>query len=123
MIAYEYMHYLHGKRKRKQGFMTIKPNMSKAYDRVECDFLAKVMGKMEFCSQWIGWVMKCISTVTYSFNINGNICGYIKPYRGIRQGDPLSPYLFLLCSEGLSSLLSQASINKEIFGISISRGS
>ncbi|XP_060965129.1 uncharacterized protein LOC115720309 [Cannabis sativa] len=55
--------------------------------------------------------MACISTVTFSFSINHQILGSVKPTWGIRQGDPLSPYLFLLCSEGLSTLIAQNTLN------------
>ena len=62
-----------------------------------------------------------VSTVSYSTLINGELHGYIKPSRGLRQGDPLSPYLFLLCAEGLHSLLQRAKNTEDIHGVSISR--
>ena len=65
--------------------------------------------------------MRCIKTVSYSFNINGETKEYIIPDRGIRQGDPLSPYLFLVCSEGFSSLIKKTTARKEISGLKISR--
>ena len=65
--------------------------------------------------------MECISTVSYSILINGEPHGYIKPSWGLRQGDPLSPYLFLFCAEGLHSLLQQAKNEGNIRGVSISR--
>ena len=74
-----------------------------------------------FCNKWINWIMSCITTVTYSFNINGDHKGFVTPQRGIRQGDLLSPYLFLLCSEGLSNLLKKAEGEKKITGMKISR--
>ena len=66
--------------------------------------------------------MNCISSVSYSVIINGEACGNITPTRGIRQGDPLSPYLFLFCAEGLSALIHKATRDKQISGISIGRG-
>ncbi|XP_027088449.1 uncharacterized protein [Coffea arabica] len=63
----------------------------------------------------------CISTVSFSFDINGECKEYIVPERGIRQGDPLSPYLFLICSEGFSSLLKRATQTRNMAGMKISR--
>jgi hypothetical protein len=91
----------------KEGYMAIKLNMSKTYDRVEWGFLEAVMIRMGAPS-WVALIMECISTVTYSVIVNGQPVGNIRPSRGLRQGDPLSPYLFLLCAEVLSSQLNQA---------------
>ena len=67
-------------------------------------------------------VMNCISSMSYSVIINGTTYGNIIPSRGLRQGDPLSPYLFLLCAEGLSALINDAARNNQLNGISICRG-
>lgn len=99
--------------------MAIKTDMSKAYDRLEWDFIKSVLEKMGFNSLLIKWVMQCISTVSYTFIINGASRGYVKPGRGIRQGDPLSPYLFILCSDVLSGLCSSAQRKGLIKGVSI----
>ena len=68
-------------------------------------FLLEPMEKMGFNNKWISLMMQCISTVSYSVLINRAIHGSIIPSRGLHQGDPLSPYLFLLCAEGLTSLI------------------
>ena len=82
----------------KVGHMTLKLDMSKAYDKLEWVFLQRIMEKMGFHATWIDWIMECISSMTYSILVNGESKGHITPTRGICQGDPLSPYLFLLCS-------------------------
>jgi hypothetical protein len=66
--------------------------------------------------------MMCVCTTSYAVLLNGEPTCYIKPTRGIRQGDPLSPYLFLLCVEGLSALLREAKANNKIHGVAICRG-
>ena len=76
---------------------------------------------MGFNDRWIDLVMECITSVTYSILINGEPSGDIRPSRGIRQGDPLSPYLFLLCLEGLHRLIQQATEKGDIKGVSICR--
>ena len=81
--------------------------MSKAYDRVKWIWLEKIVNRLGFDEKWRNLVMQCVTTVTYSVRINGKPKGHIIPTRGIRQGNPLSPYLFLLCAEGLSSLIKK----------------
>uniref|UniRef100_A0A803PU98 Reverse transcriptase domain-containing protein n=1 Tax=Cannabis sativa TaxID=3483 RepID=A0A803PU98_CANSA len=65
--------------------------------------------------------MKCLTIATFKFNINGHSLGHVVPSRGLRQGDPLSPYLFLLYSEGLSSILKHSELAEDAFGLKIAR--
>uniref|UniRef100_A0A803PGT3 Reverse transcriptase domain-containing protein n=1 Tax=Cannabis sativa TaxID=3483 RepID=A0A803PGT3_CANSA len=97
--------------------MALKLDMSKAYDRVEWDFLAEMMKCLGYDDRWIAKVMGCVTTVTFSILLNGEARGHIVPKRGLRQGDPLSPFLFLICSEGLSCLLNEASRANKIHGL------
>jgi len=76
---------------------------------------------MDFHSKWVDLMMECITTVLYSIMINREPLCTIHPSRGLRQGDPLSPYLLLLCTEGLHGLLTEAAASSDIRGISICR--
>ncbi|XP_075636519.1 uncharacterized protein LOC142608713 [Castanea sativa] len=96
-------------------------DMSKAYDRVDWNFLEQLMRKLGFPEKWIHLIMGCVKTVTYTVLVNGEPRGTIQPTRGIRQGDPLSPFLFLLCTEGLNRLIKRAECNGDIHGYSLCR--
>ena len=80
------------------------------------------MEKLDIHWRMVEVVMRCVCTVTYSVRINGQPKGHIIPSRGLRQGDPLSPYLFLLCVEGLSGLLKQQVERGSIKGVVVCRG-
>ena len=80
------------------------------------------MEKMGSHERWISLIMHCKTTVSYSILINGVAYGSIIPTRGLRQGDPLSLYLFLLCADGFSSLINNVVQNQMLSGITISRG-
>ena len=108
LVAFETLHHMHSTKIGREGAMAMKLDMSKAYDWVEWSFLETIMRKMGFHPKWVSLFMNCISTVSYSILVNGEPHGFLKPSRGIRQGDPISPYLFLLCAEGLHYLISNA---------------
>jgi len=121
LVAFETMHRIDQRRKGKKGLMAIKLDMSKAYDWVEWSFLEGMMRKMGFHEKWISLMMMCVTTVCYSVLINGEPKGTIRPSRGIRQRDPISPYLFLLCAEGLSAMFRREENKGRIRGISVCR--
>ena len=121
-MAYETIHTMHVRKKGKKGSMALKLDISKAYDRVEWPFLEKIMEKLGFPPRWIERVMSCVTTPSFSVLVNGKPHGMIHPAREIRQGDPLSPYLFLLCAEGFTALLAKVELDEKITGVSIYRG-
>ncbi|KAL8126011.1 hypothetical protein AgCh_013344 [Apium graveolens] len=122
LLAFELNHYIRRKRQGKNEVVGFKIDVSKAYDRLEWHFLEAMMQKFGFNSVWIDRVMKCVTTVSYSFVQEGEIFGDVQPQRGIRQGDPMSPYLYILCAEGLSSMIRRHEQVGLLHGCSIARG-
>jgi hypothetical protein len=102
--------------------VALKRDMSKAYDRIEWNFLIEVLRSMGFSQKWCNTIFNYISTVFFYVLLNGSLCQKFYPQRGLRQGDPLSPYLFILCAEDFSGLLNKAQEEKDLHGIQIARG-
>jgi hypothetical protein len=119
LIAYETFHYLKNSKSTKHGYVGIKLDMAKACDRIEWPFLEKTLTIMGFPSKLVNTIMNCVTTVSFSVLVNGIPSPSFKPHRGIRQGAPLSPYLFILCADILSSLISQLQTDNKIKGIAI----
>lgn len=121
IVAFETQHYIKCRRQGRNGVVALKADMSKAFDRVEWTFLSGIMDKLGFCNKWIDWIMSCVSTISLNILSNGSEVGRIYPQRGLRQGDPISPYLFILITEGLSALMRRAESRGVLNGIVVSR--
>ena len=102
--------------------MLIKLNIAKAYDKLRWEYLQEMLKDFGFCREWIEWVMGLVSSPFLSILLNGSPTRVFSPSRGIRQGDPLSSFLFILVAEGLSRLIhSQAGLGR-IRGLSFCEG-
>uniref|UniRef100_A0A803NSJ4 Reverse transcriptase n=1 Tax=Cannabis sativa TaxID=3483 RepID=A0A803NSJ4_CANSA len=117
IIGFESLHCMKTRRFGNGRKMALKLDMSKAYDWVEWNFLTTMMEGLGYDEEWINKIMRCVTSVSFSVLINGEKIGNFKPSRGLRQGDSLSPYLFLICSEGLSCLIQAAERAGTINGV------
>lgn len=97
--------------------------MSKDYDRIDWPFVAAVLQRFGFSSHFIKLLASCLTSVSFSFNLNRYPEGLIVPSRGLRQGDPMSPYLFDLCAEALSSSIKRSVLGCQLLGIKVTRTS
>ncbi|RVW17271.1 Transposon TX1 uncharacterized 149 kDa protein [Vitis vinifera] len=104
------------------GGVLCKLDIEKAYDRVSWSFLLAVLKEMGFGKRWIKWIDWCISTVKFSVLINGSPSGFFQSTRGLRQGDPLSPYLFVIAMEVFSSMMRRAISGGYLSGWKVSGG-
>ncbi|KAL8133792.1 hypothetical protein AgCh_009018 [Apium graveolens] len=123
LITFELIHHMKKAVGGGEGDAALKLDISKTYDRVDWNYLRRRMQVMGFCDQWIKWMLMCVNTVSYDVCFNGGTIGPIIPSRGIRQGDPLSPYLFLFCVEGLSISLTNVVDREDIYGVKVTRTS
>ena len=122
LVAFKTIHHISQRKVGVIGEMALKLDMSKAYDRVERACLEKIMERLRFHPRWRRLMMQSITFVIYSIRINGKQSGQIIPFRGLRQDDSLSPYLFLLCVEGLSALIKKAGFDGTMEGVSVYKG-
>ncbi|XP_074278370.1 uncharacterized protein LOC141601961 [Silene latifolia] len=121
VMAHEIMHYLNKTKHGTNCYSVLKLDMHKAFDRVSWQFLMSILERFGFPITWRNLIWECISTVTYSILVNGEPSPPFYPSCGLRQGDPLSPYLFIMCMEILSCQLRKAESQKQLLGLKISR--
>ena len=107
VIVQEVLHTMKSKYSGK-GMMAIKLDLEKAYDRLNWDFLRETLLDIGIPADWTSLIMHCTASNAFRLCWNGDITDVFLPSRGIRQGDPLSPYLFVMCIERLSHLINEA---------------
>jgi hypothetical protein len=97
--------------------MLIQLDLAKAYDKISWHYMIKTLEAFGFTQHWISWIVILVSTTSYSLLINGASTKAFWPMRGIKQGDPLSPFLFILVMEGLSRSIKSTTTTGEITGL------
>lgn len=120
LIAQEIVHFMH-KKKGKAGYLIFKIDFEKAYDRVDWHFLKLTLQEFGFPSHIINLIMSCTTSSTLSPKWNNEKLESFVQTRGLRQGDPLSPYLFVLCMEKLALMTQEKVNNKQWLPIKISK--
>lgn len=121
LLSHELLDFINKRRRMGPTLASLKLDMSKAYDRVHWDFLLRILRAYGFTDRWLHVVHQCISTVSFKALINGKTSEKFYPRCVIRQGNPLSPFLFLFCMDILSRMLSLQEALGEFHGIKIAR--
>ncbi|CAM8983245.1 unnamed protein product [Rhodiola kirilowii] len=121
LIAHEVAHFIKNVRRGRSVYGSLKLDMSKAYDRIEWDFLRAMLLKLGFTANWVSMIMHYISSIRYCIKVNDHITSFLNPQRGLRQGDPLSPYLFIICTEWLSYKLQSLHDMNILKGLKVCR--
>lgn len=110
------------KKKGKAGFMIIKIDLEKVYDRMEWSFVRSMMYRLGFHGDTVELILSCISSTSMALLFNGSQMETFHPSRRLRQGDPISPYIFVLCMEFLSSLINKKCEDGKWNKVKASRG-
>ena len=111
------------KRRSGEEGVVFKIDFEKAYDHMNWDFLDHVLEKKGFSPRWRKWMSGCLSTISYAVLVNGNAKGWVKATRGLRQGDPLSPFVFTIVTDVLSRMLLRAEERNLLEGFKVGRNS
>lgn len=122
MLAHRLLHSLNKHKKGKKEKISVKLDMSKAYNRVEWPFIKVVMKALGFGDGQIWLVSSYISSFRYSLLMNGQPGKNFTLSRGLRQRDHLSPYLFFMCAKSFSSLIINVKRNDEVQGMLVAKG-
>ncbi|GJX41003.1 hypothetical protein Tco_0255993 [Tanacetum coccineum] len=113
LLTQELMHNYHLDRGTPR--CAFKVDIQKAYDTVDWKFLHDMLVGFGFHPHMIGWIMECVTSTSFSLSINGSLHGYFKGKCGLRQGDPMSPYLFTLVMEVLTLMLNRRARDSNSF--------
>ena len=108
---------IHTLKTSKTPGMLIKLDLSKAFDRVSWQYLRSVLEAFGFSTQWVDWILKLTSSSFFSILVNGSPSQPFRPSRGIRQGDPLSPFLFVPMAKGLGRYIKAAITDGSLKGL------
>lgn len=121
LVAFECFHFIEHNKNPSKNFCAYKLDLSKAYDRVDWEFLRRAMQGLGFAHRWVDWIMSCVTSVRYSVKFNGTLLDSFSPSRGLRQGDPLSPFNFLFVADGLSAMLHREVQTNQIIPLKVCR--
>ena len=108
------------KRSGEEG-VVFKIDFEKAYDHVDWGFLDHVLERKGFSAKWRSWMKGCLSSMSFAVLVNGNAKGWIKATRGLRQGDPFSPFLFTMVADALSKMMIRAKERDLFEGFTVGR--
>ncbi|XP_071741928.1 uncharacterized protein [Rutidosis leptorrhynchoides] len=116
LISNEVVSFL---RHKKERSLIFKVDFEKAFDCLSWDFLIEIMEIMGFGERWRKWILSCLHSASISVLVNGSPTNEFKLKRGVRQGDPLSPFLFILAAEGLNVLTKGAVASHKFRGVKV----
>ena len=100
-------------KRRKSSCIFFKVDYEKAYDSIDWSFLFYMLERLGFCGRWVCWIRACLESSSVSVLVNGSPTQEFKPKKGVRQGDPLAPFLFLVVAEGLAGVVRMV-IDKDL---------
>ena len=119
ILAHEVVHSL--KTSKILG-MILKLDLSKSFDKLSWDFIEKMLLAFGFCQEWVRWILSLISLAFFSILVNGSPSSTFSPSRGIFQGDPLSPFHFILMAKGLGRMIQSALSKHSLCDLSLHNG-
>jgi hypothetical protein len=112
---------IHSIKQKNQKTLILKLDLKKYFDCIDWEFLRLILHAVGFGDLLTNWILACVTIANFVALINGEASSFFKSERGLRQGCPLSPYLFILIMEGLSLLLNKSFIDHHISGIKVSK--